>query len=60
MINEGALVESVKNCARMCHVLKGVTQGRGVDSLSGSSQKAIEDLRRYVSPGPPLAIDDNE
>ena len=48
MINDDALVELAKYCARACHVLKDVTQGRDVDSLSGPSRKAIEDLERYV------------
>ena len=44
------LVELAKYCARVCHVLKDVTQGRDVNGLSGLSRKAIEDLRRYVNP----------
>ena len=50
MIDDDALVELAKYCAKTCHVLKRVTQGRGADNLSGSSRKAIEDLRRYVNP----------
>ena len=49
-MNDDALVELAKYCARACHVLKNVTQGKTTDSLSGSSRKAIEDLRRYVDP----------
>ena len=50
MINDDALVELARTCARTCHMLKNVTQGRDADSLSGSSAKAIEDFGRYVSP----------
>ena len=49
-MNDDALVELAKYCARVCHVLKNATQGKNTDSLSGSSRKAIEDLRRYVDP----------
>ena len=50
MIDDDALVELAKDCARMCHVLKGVTQGRDLNSLSGPSKRAVEDLRRYANP----------
>ena len=50
MIDDDALVGLAKHCAKTCHVLKKVTQGRDADNLSGSSRKAIEDLRRYVNP----------
>ena len=50
MINDDALVELAKCCARTCHVLKDVTQGKDTNILSGSSRKAIEDLGRYVDP----------
>ena len=48
MINDDALVELAKYCARTCHVLKDVTRGKDADSLSGPGRKAIEDLRTYV------------
>ena len=50
MIDDDALVELARSCARTCHMLKNATQGRDADSLSGSSAKAIEDFGRYVSP----------
>ena len=37
-----------KYCTRTCHVLNDATHGRDVDSLSGPSKKAIEDLGRCV------------
>ena len=49
MINDGALVELAKYCARTCHVLKDVTQGRDTGSLSSPRKKAIEDLGKYVN-----------
>jgi len=60
MINDDALMEPAKYCARTCHVLKDVIQERDVDSLSGPSKKAIEDLGRYVNPAHPSVNDDNE
>ena len=50
MINDDALVELAKYCAKTCHVLKDATRGKDAGSLSGSSRKAMEDLRTYVDP----------
>ena len=47
-MNDDGLVKLAKYCARTCHVLDNATHGRDVDSLSGPSKKAIEDLGRYV------------
>lgn len=58
MINDDALVELAGYCARTCHVLKEVTQGRGTDGLSCPSEEAIEDLRRYVDSAHPSVGDD--
>ena len=48
MINNDALGELTKYCARTCHVLRDVTQGRDEGSLSDTDKKALEDLGRYV------------
>ena len=48
MINDDALVELARYCARMCHVLGDVTQGMVTDSLGGPSKMAIDDLGGYV------------
>jgi len=50
MINDDAFVELANYCARACRALGNVTQGRAIDSLSGPSKRAIEDLRRYANP----------
>ena len=50
MINDDALVELAKSCARACNVLKNVTQGRDMNGLSSPSKKAVEDLGRYANP----------
>ena len=48
MMNDDALVKLAKYCARTCHVLKDVTNGRNMDSLSDPIRNAIEDLGRCV------------
>lgn len=48
-INGSTHVELAKYCARTCHALNGVTQGRDVESLSSHIKRAIEDLGRYVN-----------
>jgi len=50
---EDPFVELAKPCARACRVLKTVTEGSGVDDLSGPSRKQIEDLGRCVNPANP-------
>ena len=60
MINDDTLVELAKDCAGTCHVLTGVTQERDLNSLSGPSKRAVEDLRRYANPAnspTPIASD---
>ena len=52
MINNEALVELAKYCARTCHVLKDVTRGRDTDSLNGPSDNVLEDLERYAHLAP--------
>ena len=54
MTNDDGLVELAGYCARTCHVLKDVTQGRDADGLSGPGKEAVEDLGRYVDPVFPL------
>ena len=49
MINDDALVELARSCARTCHMLKDVTKGMNAGSLSGPS-KTIEDFGRYIVP----------
>jgi len=49
MIEEDSFVELAKLCARTCHVLNPVTEGKDVDNFSGPT-KQIEDLRRCVDP----------
>ena len=49
MIDNDALVELAKYCVKMCHMLKGVTQGMDANRLSGPSEKVIEDFGRYVN-----------
>ena len=46
MINDDALVELARYCARMCHALKDVTRGRDAGSLSGPSKRAIKGFER--------------
>ena len=48
MVDDDALVELVQCCARVCLVLKTVTEGEDVDNLSEPVQKAIESLEKYV------------
>ena len=48
MINDDALVELARYCARTCHVLGDGTQGMDTDGLGGPSRKAIDDLGGYV------------
>lgn len=40
-------------CARMCYILKAVTEGKDVDSLSGPVKRAIGTLEKYVGPTKP-------
>ena len=47
-MNDDALVKLAEYCARTCQLLNDATHGRDVDSSSGPSKKAIEDLARYV------------
>jgi len=54
MIDDVAFVELAKYCVRACHVLKAVTERRGVDGLSGPVKGAIESLGKYVDPASPL------
>ena len=54
MTSDKALVELAGYCARTCHVLKDVIQGRDADGLSCPSKEAVEDLGRYVDPVLPL------
>ena len=53
MINDDALVELARHCARACNVLGDVIQGRDVNGLSSTSKKALEDLGRYANPANP-------
>ena len=50
MIKEDSFVELASACARTCHLLTDVTEGRDVDNLSGPGRRQIEDLGRCVSP----------
>ena len=50
MIDDDAFVELTRSCVRAWHVLKTATEGRGVDSLNGSTKEGIESLERYVVP----------
>jgi len=55
MIEEESFVELAETCIRTCHVLKKITDGRDVDSLSVPSRRQIEDLGRYgIQPNSPL------
>ena len=50
MANEDLFMDVAKSCVRTCHVLKTMTEGTGVDDLSGPS-KEIEALERCADPG---------
>ena len=50
MVGDDAFAELTKSCVRACHVLKTATEGRGVNSLSGSTKEGIESLEGYVVP----------
>ena len=50
MADDDAFVELAKYCVRACHVLKTVTEGRGMDGLSGPAKKAVESLEKYIVP----------
>ena len=50
MVEDDSFVELAKTCVRTCHVLKTVTDGRDIDSLSDPSRRWIEDLGGYVDP----------
>ena len=41
-------MELAKDCARTCHVLNTLADGRDANDLSGPSKKQIEDLGRCV------------
>ena len=59
MIWEDPFVELARACAKACYVLKTVTEGRGIDNLSGLSRKQIEkigDLGRCVNPTLPFPL----
>ena len=59
MIEEDSFVELAKTCVRTFHVLRIVTDGRDIDSLSGPSRRRIEELGRCVDPAQlPSAGDD--
>ena len=49
MVDEDLLVDLAKSCIRTCRMLKTVTEGGGVDDLSGLS-KQIEELERCADP----------
>ena len=58
MTSDDALVELTGYCARTCHVLKDVTQGRDADGLSGPRRrsKIWEGMLIQSSP----SVDDEE
>lgn len=47
---DDAFVGLAEYCVRMCRVLKAVTEGKDVDSLSGSVKMAIGALEKCVGP----------
>ena len=52
-MDDDASVGLAECCVRMCYVLKAVTEGKDVDSLSGSAKRAIGTLEKYVGPTQP-------
>ena len=49
-------MELAQDCARTCHVLSSVTEGRVADNLSGPCRKRIEDLGRCAHPPKPALL----
>lgn len=49
-------MELAKDCVRMCHVLKTVTEGKDGDDLNCPSSGQIEDLRRCVIRAQPSSL----
>ena len=48
MINDDDLVSLAEDCIDICEVLRIGIEGKNVDDLSNSVQKAIADLEAYV------------
>jgi len=60
VIEEDSFVELAKTCVRTFHVLRKVTDGRDIDSLSGPIRRRIEELGRCVNPARLPSADGDE